>query len=65
MSHVFGTCAKVFGTTVIEGLRRQWAVEFGPHAIRVVTLKTGGVPESIADSFPDKDTITASIEQET
>lgn len=49
----------------IEGLRRQWAVELGPHGIRIVTLKTGGVPETIDDSLPYKDTITASIEQET
>jgi len=49
----------------IEGLRRQWAVELGPHGIRVVTLKTGGVPETIPDSFAEKDNITASIEQET
>ncbi len=31
----------------LEGLRRQWAVELEPHGIRVVTLKTGGVPESV------------------
>jgi 3-oxoacyl-[acyl-carrier protein] reductase len=31
----------------IEGLRRQWAVELGPHGIRVVTLKTGGIPETL------------------
>src|SRR4051812_49320490 len=37
----------------IEGLRRQWAVELGPRGIRVVTLKTGGVPESIPDSFAE------------
>jgi 3-oxoacyl-[acyl-carrier protein] reductase len=49
----------------IEGLRRQWAVELGPHGIRVVTLKTGGVPESISDCFAEKATITASIEQDT
>jgi 3-oxoacyl-[acyl-carrier protein] reductase len=49
----------------IEGLRRQWAVELGQHGIRVVTLKTGGVPESISDSFAEKDKIAASIEQET
>lgn len=41
------------------------AVELGPHGIRIVTLKTGGVPETIDDSLPYKDTITASIEQET
>ena len=33
----------------IEGLRRQWAVELGPHGIRVLTLKTGGIPETIPD----------------
>jgi 3-oxoacyl-[acyl-carrier protein] reductase len=49
----------------IESLRRQWACELGRHGIRVVTLKTGGVPESIPDSFAEKDNITASIEQET
>jgi NAD(P)-dependent dehydrogenase (short-subunit alcohol dehydrogenase family) len=49
----------------LEGLRRQWACELGQYGIRVVTLKTGGVPESIADSFAVKDEITASIEQGT
>jgi 3-oxoacyl-[acyl-carrier protein] reductase len=49
----------------IEGLRRQWAVELGQHGIRVVTLKTGGIPESISDDFPAKGEITASIAKET
>jgi NAD(P)-dependent dehydrogenase (short-subunit alcohol dehydrogenase family) len=49
----------------IEGLRRQWAIELGPHGIRIVTLKTGGIPESISDSLAEKDKITASIEQGT
>jgi NAD(P)-dependent dehydrogenase (short-subunit alcohol dehydrogenase family) len=49
----------------IEGLRRQWACELGPHGIRVVTLKTGGVPESLPEGFPGGDQITASIEQAT
>jgi NAD(P)-dependent dehydrogenase (short-subunit alcohol dehydrogenase family) len=34
----------------IEGLRRQWAVELGPHGIRVLTLKTGDIPETIPDA---------------
>lgn len=34
----------------MEGLRRQWAVELGPHGIRVLTLKTGGIPETIPDA---------------
>jgi 3-oxoacyl-[acyl-carrier protein] reductase len=33
----------------IEGLRRQWALELGSHGICVVTLKTGGIPETIPD----------------
>jgi NAD(P)-dependent dehydrogenase (short-subunit alcohol dehydrogenase family) len=49
----------------LEGLRRQWACELGAYGIRVVTLKTGGIPESIDDSFPEKEAITASIEAET
>jgi NAD(P)-dependent dehydrogenase (short-subunit alcohol dehydrogenase family) len=45
----------------IEGLRRQWAVELGPHGIRVVTLKTGGIPESIPDTVPERDKIIADL----
>jgi NAD(P)-dependent dehydrogenase (short-subunit alcohol dehydrogenase family) len=41
----------------IEGLRRQWAVELGPHGIRVVTLKTGGIPESIPVTDPEREEI--------
>ncbi len=41
----------------IEGLRRQWAVELGQHGIRVVTLKTGGIPESIPEDYPGRDEI--------
>ena len=31
----------------VESMRRQLAAELGPHGIRVVTLQTGGIPESI------------------
>lgn len=41
----------------LESLRRQWAVELGEHGIRVVTLKTGGVPESIPDDVPGREEI--------
>lgn len=37
----------VTGFSAIEALRRQLACELGEHGIRVVTLQTGGVPESI------------------
>jgi 3-oxoacyl-[acyl-carrier protein] reductase len=49
----------------MESLRRQWAVELGQYGIRVVTLKTGGVPESISGDFPGKDELVASLEQAT
>lgn len=45
----------------IEELRRQWALELGQYGIWVVTLKTGGIPETISDDMPEKDAITASI----
>lgn len=37
------------GSDTIEALRRQWACELGPHGIRVLTLRTGGIPESLPD----------------
>jgi NAD(P)-dependent dehydrogenase (short-subunit alcohol dehydrogenase family) len=37
----------VTGFSAIEALRRQLACELGEYGIRVVTLQTGGVPESI------------------
>jgi enoyl-[acyl-carrier-protein] reductase (NADH) len=36
-------------------------MELGPHGIRVVTLKTGGIPESLPDPFPGRDEIIASL----
>ena len=45
----------------VESLRRQWAVELGQYGIRVVTLRTGGIPDSIPDDFDGKDVITESI----
>lgn len=49
----------------IEGLRRQWAVELGEHDIRVVTLKTGGITETIPEDVPGRDEIIDDIEEET
>jgi NAD(P)-dependent dehydrogenase (short-subunit alcohol dehydrogenase family) len=46
----------------LEGLRRQWAVELGQHGIRVVTLKTGGIPETLPKDFPNRDEIIDGIE---
>ena len=47
--------------TATESLRRQLASELGPHGIRAVTLKTGGVPETIPEDFAGKEAITESL----
>lgn len=41
------------------------ACELGPSGIRVVTLKTGGIPESIPASEPGRSKIAASITRAT
>lgn len=46
----------------VEGLRRQWAVELGSHGIRVVTLKTGGIIETIPDDLVGKAEIIAGVQ---
>jgi 3-oxoacyl-[acyl-carrier protein] reductase len=47
----------------LEGLRRQWACDFGRAGIRVVTLKTGGVPESLPPTFAGREAIVSGIEK--
>lgn len=46
-----------------EGLRRQWACELGQNGIRVITLKTGGITETIPENIPGRDEIIAAIRQ--
>jgi 3-oxoacyl-[acyl-carrier protein] reductase len=43
----------------LEVLRRQLAVELGPHGIRVVTLQSGGVPETTREDW--REAITQSF----
>ncbi len=38
----------------IESMRRQLAAELGSHGIRTVTLKTGGIPESIPEGVEER-----------
>jgi NAD(P)-dependent dehydrogenase (short-subunit alcohol dehydrogenase family) len=38
----------------VEAMRRQLAAELGPHGVRVVTLRTGGIPESVPAEFRDQ-----------
>lgn len=49
----------------IEGLRRQWAVELGPQGIRVLTIKTGGIIETLPENEPWREQIAKGIEQAT
>ena len=49
----------------IESLRRNLACELGPYGIRVVTLQTGGVPESMPESFDGREAIIRDIEERT
>lgn len=45
----------------VESLRRQWSVELGQDNIRVVTLRTGGIAESMPQDMPGRDEIAASF----
>ncbi|HEY6691800.1 MAG TPA: SDR family oxidoreductase [Solirubrobacteraceae bacterium] len=49
----------------IETIRRQLAVELGPHGVRVITLASGGVPESLPEGFEGREKIVEMIEQQT
>jgi 3-oxoacyl-[acyl-carrier protein] reductase len=49
----------------LEGHRRQWAIELGRYGVRFVTLKTGGIPESMPDSIDGRAEIVAGLEQAT
>jgi 3-oxoacyl-[acyl-carrier protein] reductase len=49
----------------IETIRRQLAVEPGSYGIRVVTLASGGVPESLPDRFEGREKIVQMIEGQT
>jgi 3-oxoacyl-[acyl-carrier protein] reductase len=49
----------------IETMRRQLSVELGPHGIRVVTLESGGVPESMPENFEGREEIVEMLEKST
>jgi 3-oxoacyl-[acyl-carrier protein] reductase len=49
----------------IETIRRQLAVELGPHGVRVVTIASGGVPESLPEDFDGRKAIGEMIERQT
>ncbi|GGM21808.1 SDR family NAD(P)-dependent oxidoreductase [Dactylosporangium sucinum] len=45
----------------VEQLRRQLATELSPHGVRVVTLRTGGIPEAIPADSPARKEVEAMI----
>jgi len=49
----------------MESMRRQLASELGPRGVRVVTLRTGGVPETIPEGVRGRERIVADIEKMT
>ena len=49
----------------IETIRRQLSVELGPHGIRVVTLASGGVPETLPEGFDSRRQLVEAIERQT
>ena len=49
----------------LEAMRRQLSVELGAHGVRVVTLRSGGVPESLPAGFEGREAIAKSLEEAT
>ena len=43
------------GLHALEAMRRQLSSELGRHGVRVVTLKTGGIPESIPADYEGRE----------
>jgi NAD(P)-dependent dehydrogenase (short-subunit alcohol dehydrogenase family) len=46
----------------LESMRRQMSSELGGRGVRVITLRTGGVPESIPADFERREEITRMLE---
>jgi enoyl-[acyl-carrier-protein] reductase (NADH) len=49
----------------LEAFRRNLASELGAHGIRVLTLQTAGVPETIPEDFDGRDAIIEATAQPT
>ena len=49
----------------LESMRRQLSAELGPHGVRVVTLKTGGVPDTVHAGIEGREAIVESIQKQT
>ena len=49
------------GLSAVDSLRRQLAAELGPHGIRVLTLQSTGVPETIPQDYERRDATADAI----
>ena len=49
----------------LEAFRRQLACEVGPRGVRVVTLQTGGVAETIPEGYEGREELVASLVEPT
>ena len=49
----------------VESMRRQLSSELGRHGVRVVTLRTGGVPETVPQDFEGRDKLMKMLEDAT
>ena len=49
----------------IESMRRQLSCELGEHGVRFVTLRTGGVPETLPEGFEGRERIVRSLHDAT
>jgi 3-oxoacyl-[acyl-carrier protein] reductase len=48
----------------LEAIRRQLGTELGPYGVRTVTLRTGGVPETLPHGFDGREAIVEGMEKE-
>lgn len=49
----------------IESMRRQLSSELGRHGVRFVTLRTGGIPETIPEGMEGREAIVTDIGKQT
>jgi NAD(P)-dependent dehydrogenase (short-subunit alcohol dehydrogenase family) len=53
------------GLHAVEAMRRQYASELGAAGVRFVTLRTGGVPDTIPDVMDGAEALAASLNEMT
>jgi len=49
----------------LEAMRRQVSTELAPHGVRFITLRSGGVADSLPQDFPGAERIRASLDEAT